>query len=145
MSQTVKVGSLDSTIVKTNEWLAELSELMGADQAIAYDALRATMTTVRDMLALEEAAHLSAELPMLLRGMYYTGWSPSNRPERFHRAQFLSEVARRGGLSAEDRDVAADVRSVFVVLGGRISPGELGDVIGQLPKDVQALVRGQDG
>jgi uncharacterized protein (DUF2267 family) len=141
MTHTTRVGSLDSTIQKTNEWLAELSELMGTDPETAYDALRGTLTTVRDLLAVEEAAQFAAEMPMLIRGVYFTGWSPSNAPERYHRQEFLAEISRRAGMGGDASDVADAARAVFTVLARRMSAGEVSDVLGQLPKDVQAVVR----
>jgi uncharacterized protein (DUF2267 family) len=39
--------------------------------------LRATLHALRDRLIIDEVAQLSAQLPMLIRGLYYKGWDPT--------------------------------------------------------------------
>ena len=41
----------------------------------AYLALRTVLHALRDRLTLEEAVQLGAQLPMLVRGFYYEGWT----------------------------------------------------------------------
>ena len=38
------------------------------------------MHAFRDQLPLAEAVHLGAQLPLLVRGIYYDGWSPGTGP-----------------------------------------------------------------
>jgi uncharacterized protein (DUF2267 family) len=71
----------DTTLQKTNHWLKELMRLLDwNDRQKAYLALRATLHALRDRLPLEETAQLGAQLPMLVRGFYYEGWDPGDKP-----------------------------------------------------------------
>ena len=62
----------DSTVQKTNTWLNDLMQVGGwVDRRTAFRALRATLHALRDRLIVDEVAQLSAQLPMLIRGLYF--------------------------------------------------------------------------
>src|SRR4051794_24483506 len=83
----------DSTLQKTNEWIDEIMyELAIEERHAAYVALRGTLHVLRDRLPLEEAAHLGAQLPMLVRGFYYEGWRPAREAIKIHREEFILRV-----------------------------------------------------
>ncbi|WP_280138161.1 DUF2267 domain-containing protein [Allgaiera indica] len=64
------------------------------DRSRLYLLLRATLHAVRDLLSPDEAADLSAQLPLLIRGTYYDGWGPSRTPVHPRgKAVFLARVA----------------------------------------------------
>ena len=74
---------LDTSVQKTNIWLKDLMErLETADRHQAYMALKVTLHALRDRLSIEEAAQLGAQLPMIVRGLYYEGWRPAGKRER---------------------------------------------------------------
>ena len=60
----------DKTIQTTHVWLNEIGETIGPDKQRCYHALRAVLFALRDRLTTEEAFHLSAQLPMLVRGIF---------------------------------------------------------------------------
>src|SRR5689334_15633329 len=93
-TMTTGVRGIDSTIHKTQEWLAELaSELGWKDRHRAYSALRAVLHALRDRLPINQAAALGAQLPLLVRGVFYDGWRPADVPLRVrHREDFLELV-----------------------------------------------------
>jgi uncharacterized protein (DUF2267 family) len=96
---------------------------------------------LRDRLGPENAVHLAAQLPMLLRGLYYEGWrlAASQTKERT-RANFLEHVRSelpRG--AAIDPHVAA--RAVFGVMWAKLDLGEVGKVIDRLPPELKELWR----
>lgn len=70
----------DRTLQKTNLWLGDvMAELDTEDRHQAYSALRATLHALRDRLTVDEAAQLAAQLPLLVRGIYYENWRPAAR------------------------------------------------------------------
>lgn len=139
MSNT-NVSSLDSTIHKTNTWLKELREELHTDESqFAYQALRSVLHSLRDRLTADEAADLAAELPMLVRGIFYEGWKPAGKPVKVRsREAFLQQVSEK--ITAPGPiDPSRIAAAVFSVLKKRISDGEIQDVRQNLPQDLQEL------
>ena len=129
----------DSTLQLTNSWLKRLMEdLHTEDRHQAYRALRAVLHALRDRLTVDEAAHLGAQLPMLVRGVYYEGWHPAGKPRREHgREAFVDHV--RAELRDPRLDPTRVVTAVFALLAERITAGEIEDVRHVLPAPVRAL------
>ena len=136
--QATHVHSIERTIHKTNEWLKAIGERMGTDDRHrAYVALRATLHALRDRLNPDEALHLGAQLPTLIRGVYYEGWRMIDTPVRVRTLdEFLGVITVEAGDPTFDAELAA--RSVFGVLAERISPGEIDDVKRNLPRAIRA-------
>ena len=139
------VEAFDTSIQKTNEWLRDIGDLLDDDnRRHAYLALRGTLHAVRDFLPIEESAHLSAQLPMLVRGIYFEGWNPTNTPVKDRsRESFLSctEHALERALWNEDRHIETEqaARAVLRVLSDRISAGEVEQARHVLPEAVREL------
>ena len=134
------IASFESTIHKTNVWLKDVMEELGWDShERAYHALRAVLHALRDKLSNEEVADLAAQLPMLVRGFYYEGWSPSHRrtSER-HKEQFLDHIdkAFRDDTTVNAEQVA---RGVFRVISKHVSSGEIADIKHTLPREIREL------
>ncbi|WP_119459264.1 DUF2267 domain-containing protein [Rhodospirillaceae bacterium SYSU D60014] len=129
----------DDTIQKTNIWLKEIMEEIGPDRQRAYHALRAVLQTVRDRLTIDEAAHLAAQLPLMVRGIFFEGWRPAENPTKERsRDAFVAQVDERlkfiRPIDPEDA-----IRAVFKVLQHRVTGGEIEDVKRMLPQDLQPL------
>jgi uncharacterized protein (DUF2267 family) len=136
---TTGLEAFDSTIQTTNVWLNEIGEEIGPDRQRCYQALRAVLFTLRDRLTVEEAAHLAAQLPLLVRGIYYEGYRPAGKPERIRsRAEFLDRI---GAYLAQSSPLGADqaAHAVFKVLDHRITPEELDEVKQALPQEIRTL------
>jgi uncharacterized protein (DUF2267 family) len=130
----------DTTLHKTNAWLNDLMDVLAwEDKQKAYRALRATLHALRDRLTVEEVAQLGAQLPMLIRGFYYEGWNPTDKPLRErHKEQFLARIQDefRG---SDVIDPAGVARAVFMVLAERVTQGEIEDVQHVLPTALRDL------
>lgn len=130
----------DSTLQKTNTWLHELMEELAVDDRhLAYSALRVTLHALRDRLTLNEAVHLGAQLPMLLRGMYYEGWHPSDKPHKADLGEVLLVIRNNVGRGFGDPDPKRIARAVFRVVALHVTPGEVEDVKRCLPQDLRDL------
>ena len=139
---TTGLPVFDTTVQETNLWLKAIMEALHTDDRhLAYLALRATLHALRDRLGPENAVHLAAQLPMLLRGLYYEGWRLAASPTKERtRANFLEHVRSelpRG--AAIDPHVAA--RAVFGVMWAKLDLGEVGKVIDRLPPELKELWR----
>lgn len=120
----------DKTVQEVNTWLKEIMELKGwENRNKAYLALRTVLHVLRRRLPMEEAVHFAAELPLILRGLFFEGWSPEYVPVKMTRKSFwlrsqrLLPMIRR--LLRKMEDV---VQTVFKVLDQRISQGEISDL-----------------
>ncbi|HPL62233.1 MAG: DUF2267 domain-containing protein [Syntrophales bacterium] len=135
-----EMETFDTTIQKTNMWLKSLMDEEGwEDRHRAYLALRAALQTLRDRLTMEEAIHLSAQLPMLIRGFYMEGWEPGDKPVRWRtKREFLDSLASRLPKDP-DLDPERVARAVFSVLSKKISEGEIHDILVTLPKELREL------
>jgi uncharacterized protein (DUF2267 family) len=137
------LDTFDTTVQKTNVWLKELMEEEGwqwQDRHRAYLSLRAVLHTLRDRLSVNEAAHLGAQLPMLIRGLYYEGWDPAHVPANYRtREEFLASIHQSFQRVDENVDCEQILKAVLTTLARRVSEGELQDIKSSLPEDILYL------
>jgi uncharacterized protein (DUF2267 family) len=130
----------DTTVHKTHIWLNDLMQELGwYDRYKAYMGLRTTLHALRDRLTVEETAQLAAQLPMLLRGLYYEGWDPTGKPHKVrHKEAFLTPIRQhfRDDPAVDPEDVA---RAVLKVLTRHVSAGEIADVKHVFPTELRDL------
>lgn len=131
--------SLAHGIQQIQEWLKELRDNGDlADEAEALSVLRAVLHQLRDRLTPDEATELGAQLPVIVRGIYYDGWRPRRTPQKVRSKQkFLDEVLLKMLPRRNAPEMA--VKDVFALLAHHCDPGEIGDVIEQLPADIKDL------
>ncbi len=117
---TTGVAAIDRTVEHTLHWVDEVCREMGDDDRMhGWAALRAVLQHVRELVDADEARQLAAQLPMLLRGLFFEGWMPHRpQPAQRDREAFLDDVAVTLGSDAVDPEVAA--RAVFAVLKWRL-------------------------
>ena len=137
---TTGLDVFDTTVHKTNSWLHDLTQILRwPDKHKVYTALRTTLLALRDRLTVIEVAHLGAQLPMLVRGFYYEGWDPANKPvKERHREQFLAHIEQQF-KNDDSVDPEAVARAVFFVLEHRVSEGEIEDIKQILPAEIRDL------
>lgn len=104
-----------------------------ASNAEAVGAIRATLQTLAERLAGGEAQDLAAQLPREL-GHYLR---PAEKTQDWLLDEFLERVAEREGVDLPDS--VHHTRAVISVLLEAVSPGEIADVVAQLPADYDPL------
>lgn len=128
----------DKTLQETNLWLKALeTEIGGEDRHRAYLILRSTLHALRDRLGPRAAAQLGAQLPILLRGVFYEGWRPSDTPVKDrHAEEFLAHV--RAGLPAGMKlNIGEAVRAVLAVMWQKVDPGEVAKMAKLMPAELR--------
>lgn len=133
---------LDSTITTARQWLHELMTKLELDPDEAergLRALRAGLHAIRDRLPAAEVIDLGAQLPSLVRGLYYEGWRLTNDPTRIHdREDMISRVERE--LLPDTRFSAIAVLSAVIeLLTDHVSAGEISDLVSTLPRSIADL------
>jgi uncharacterized protein (DUF2267 family) len=129
----------DRTLQITNIWLNEVSDVLGPDRKMSWAVLGAVLRTLRDRLPTTVAAHLGAELPLLVRGAYYDHYQPAKQPTDLRTAdQFLNEVEAQlvGQRPVNLRDC---VHAVFAVLDHHLPLSACEKVRLTLPQDIRRL------
>lgn len=133
-------NNLRKYAVNAYQWIEEVSVFMKAEENkhLAWNALRGVLHAIRDRLTPEEVFQLSAQLPMLIRGLYIEGYQISNKPEKYHVDELENRIEKAFGPT-QDVDVQQVFKAVLLVLHDHISEGELNDVYGNMPKDIRKL------
>ena len=136
---TTGLDVFDKTLQTTHIWLDEIMEELGPDRQIAYRALRAVLHALRDRLSVDETAHLGAQLPLVIRGVFFDSWHPAGKPLKIRsREEFCEHVAQE---LSDTRPIDPEdaCRAVFGCIDRHVSAGEVQDVISSLPEDIRRL------
>ena len=134
-----QIRDLSAAPTAAEEWIDDLMQRLGwRDRERVYLAMLATLHAIRDALPRDEAVYIGAQLPALLRGLYYEGWHPGGRGTARGREAFLERI--RDSLH-HDTSVDAEqaARAVFALLAARMPAGELEDAKAATPKALHYL------
>lgn len=133
------LSDLETAVHATEDWVDDLMRrLSWHDRERVYLALLAALHALRDVLTRDEAVFLGAQLPALLRGLYYEGWHPGARPATRSRSAFLERI--HDGLQRDPGVDAEQVaRCVFALLAARLPAAELEDAKAATPSALHNL------
>ncbi len=136
---TTGLEVFDKTLQTTHIWLDEVMQTVGPDRNVAWHVLGAVLRTLRDRLPLELAAHLGAQLPLLVRGTYYDQFRPGHAADLLQTEdEFLTHVTSElGGIRPVN--VRRATQSVFAVLERHVAAGLSEKVRDSLPKHIRSL------
>lgn len=134
------ITSLDHSVQVTAEWLNEICDRLDwADNRRAYLLLRTVLHGLRDWMTVDEAVDLAAQLPVLIRGVYFEGWDPSATPVHPRAKQDFVERVK----SAFNKEPLADpdtaVAAIFAMLDKHVSKGEIDQVRKAMRKEIREL------
>jgi uncharacterized protein (DUF2267 family) len=139
MSSKTKVAALDHAMHIAHAWVNDVArEFDTDDREFAYGVLRAWLHTLRDRLSVEAAAHFAAQLPDLIRGMFYAGWDPASVPEKYNAEAYLERFAGAANISVHDVGKAA--ATTTAALRHHLPPPQMEKALDQLPREIRALL-----
>jgi uncharacterized protein (DUF2267 family) len=124
----------DTTVQETNEWLRAVEQrLRPCERQQAYAALRAVLHVLRDRLPTDAVLGLSAQVPMLMRGLLLEGWRPASGPSSIRDPQRFMEAVADLLPSAFPREPNAVLEAVLAVLCQRVNEDEARKLIEHMP------------
>ncbi|HVX75079.1 MAG TPA: DUF2267 domain-containing protein [Bradyrhizobium sp.] len=129
----------DRTIHLTNAWLDEMMKTLPRDKQLAWHALGTVLRTIRDRIPVNLAAHLGAQLPLLVRGAYYDQWRPSETPRNWRSAEEFLGIISAELASVRPTGAGDAARATFQVLNHHVDPNQVEKVRHALPEEVRAL------
>lgn len=136
-------AAFNKTVDKTNQILRKIEDAYGWPKERrnqSYAALRIVLQALRDRLTVEEIPQLAAQLPMLVKGIYYEGWDPTKTPMKMNADEFLNRIREEfrfdlpNGIDQLVHTVLSAVRDQVV------TEGEWEDVRATVPKDIRHLL-----
>jgi uncharacterized protein (DUF2267 family) len=125
-----------TTLQKTNEILGEIEDDLGWTNRRnqAYLALRVVLHALRDRLPIIESANFSAQLPILMKGIFYDGWSPEKLPIKMTKEEFIIRIRTEFPFSM-DVSIEQMIKVVFSRIFKHINPEVSQSLKKSLPDD----------
>lgn len=131
---------LDDAVQTANAWINEVDSGTGwENKQRSYRLMRQVLHVVRDHLNPDEAAQLGAQLPVLIRGIYYEGWKPSKTPVKERTRNGFVDRVQAGFDTDPLGDAPEAIAAVFAVLDAHVSRGEMDDVKDTFTKEIRPL------
>ncbi|MEA2323848.1 MAG: hypothetical protein QOD81_3698 [Solirubrobacteraceae bacterium] len=117
-------------------FIGVVEQAAGISRAAAERAVHATLATLAERVTGGEARDIALFLPEEVRRPLE---SAPERAEAFALEEFVRRVAERERVAPEA--AAEHARAVFEALGLAVAPGELRDMLAQLPSDFAPLLK----
>ncbi|MET7866212.1 DUF2267 domain-containing protein [Micromonospora taraxaci] len=136
------ISAFESSLDKTNLILKDIEEAYGWPKDRrnqSYAALRTVLHLLRDRLPVDESVEFAQQLPVLVRGIYFDGWVPSDVPIKLNRDDFLYEVRQGFPYDAEGGPERV-TQVVLDTLRRHVTQGEWQDVKDTMPKDLAMMM-----
>lgn len=131
------INVVDENVKVVNTWLKDISDELGdVGEQEAWSRLKAVLQTLRDRITVNEAADFAAQLPLIIRGLYFEGWRPAETPHKWRdREEYLQALSDRIDTGEPEETFKAIVR----VVEKHVDSNELKQVKEMHPKEVWDL------
>ena len=133
------ISNFSQAAQQAQQWVNEVAGELDWDAPRAHRLLRAVLHALRDWLPPEEMSDLAAQLPVLIRGVFFEGWRPLNGPGRDRsKGDFIIAVRREFGFE-EEVDFDRAIVAVFHLIDRHVSAGEVEQVRNSMRKGLRQL------
>ncbi|MEV4659776.1 DUF2267 domain-containing protein [Micromonospora sp. NPDC049301] len=136
------ISAFESSLDKTNLILKDIENAYGWPKDRrnqSYAALRTVLHLLRDRLPVNESVEFAQQLPIMVRGIYFDGWNPSDVPIKLNRDDFLYEV-RQGFPYDVEGGPERVTQVVLDTLRRHVTQGEWQDVKDTMPRDLARML-----
>ncbi|MGC5020045.1 DUF2267 domain-containing protein [Micromonospora sp. DT47] len=135
-------SAFESSLERTNLILKDIEQAYGwpkEQRNQSYCALRTVLHLLRDRMPVQESVEFAAQLPVLVRGIYFDGWKPMDVPVKLNRDDFLLEVRQHFPYDVEGGTERV-VQVVLDALSRHVTQGQWDDVKDNMPRDMQRMM-----
>ncbi|WBB68890.1 DUF2267 domain-containing protein [Micromonospora sp. WMMD812] len=136
------ISAFESSLDKTNLILKDIENAYGwpkEQRNQSYAALRTVLHLLRDRMPVQESVEFAQQLPILVRGIYFDGWKPSDVPVKLNRDDFLYEV-RQGFPYDVEGGTERVVQVVLDTLRQHVTQGEWQEVKDTMPRSLAKMM-----
>lgn len=142
MSTNTKVSALEHAAETAHIWVNDVAkEFDTEDKEFAYRVLRAWLHSLRDRLTVEAAAHFAAQLPDLIRGVFYAGWNPNAVPDKYDAEAYTLRFAKEANIALNDVGKAAAATTAAAL--HHLPAAHMDKALNRLPADIRTLLQPQ--
>ena len=110
------------------------------DTEEADRATRAVLVALTGILSSDEAHDMASQLPKEFKDVVYARLGEAGTAKPVNWGTFIGRVQSDLGLNREEAERVT--RGVFAALRDAVSPGEIEDVLAELPLELQHTLRG---
>lgn len=130
--------NLDRAVHLASEWISETAERLHTEnKEEAYQALKGLFLALRSQLPDNESADFAAQLPLVLRGVYFDGWRPNAETDR-SLENFYARI-RNAFPNPDGVDPQRVAKAAFGTIAHHVSKGEVEDVKQNLPEHIRCV------
>jgi len=106
--------------------------------------MTSVLHVIRDILTLEGSLHLISQLPLLIKGIYVSGWHLGVKEKIKDKDQLIERLLLQNPRSGPgdfgtDEKALNNVMAIIRVLQKHVSPGEIDDMKAQFPLELKEL------
>ncbi|OBB63057.1 MULTISPECIES: DUF2267 domain-containing protein [unclassified Mycobacterium] len=142
MATRTRVTAVDHAIDAAHTWINDVAkEFDTEDREFAYRVLRAWLHTLRDRLTVEASAHFAAQLPDLIRGIFYQAWNPNAVPDKYDAKAYAVRFSREANIALDDVGTAAAATTAAVL--HHLPVAQIDKALGQLPMEIRKILQPQ--
>ncbi len=138
-----KVSLFARTCNKAQIWINEMQkELKRLEGDAIYHLLKAVLQSLRDQMSIHEAAHFSAQLPLILRGSFFEGWNPYVTQQGAQsKDDFVASVKERlGPIGITTSELEPSILVALNVIKKHISAGEIKDLVAVVDPSLKTFI-----
>jgi len=138
---TTGIEALDRAVQDYNAWIVPLADrLATSERRLAHRALRATLHALRDRIGPENAANLAAQLPLMIRAIFFEGYQPGAIPNREHsRGAFLAQIHDEGVEPLDINVLERATKAVLMVMSERLDQAQMEKLAAVFPEEFSDL------
>jgi uncharacterized protein (DUF2267 family) len=128
------------------KFVSEVSRELGNDgnYQVSVRIMTAVLHAIRDILTVESSLHLISQLPLVIKGIYVSGWRLGAKEKIKDKDHFIERLLLQNTKTGPndfgtDEKALNNLMAIIRVLQRHVSAGEIEDIKAQFPLELKSL------